>query len=277
MRWLLVIGLVFATSCASQPACPVAPVAKTPGPPFLWKVQGPHSVVWLYGTIHDAGIDAVPAAALDALAASKRVATELGNEPPDEDVFRTYAWLKHGRGLEYQLPSEEWDQLHDTLRGKVKENDLPRAEPGYGMSMLPRYAGTPGKSMDTQLGERAEERDLPIDALERWEDQLKLLSQVVTLDDLRETIRARKTLTCDLSGLRASYVAGDTEAMTARLVLPRTAETVLYARNRAWLPALEKYLASDGAFVAVGLGHMLGEQGLPTLLAKAGYVVTRAI
>jgi uncharacterized protein YbaP (TraB family) len=57
--------------------------------------------------------------------------------------------------------------------------------------------------------------------------------------------------------------------------VPRTADTLLWSRNRAWLPKLEAYLAADGAFVAVGLGHMLGDNGLPAMLAKAGYTVER--
>lgn len=278
MRWLaVVLVLVLAPACASKPACPVTPVAGTAGPPFLWKVQGKAGVVWLYGTLHSAGLEAVPPAALDALAASKRVATELGNEQPDDELFRTYAWNRHGQGLEYLLPEREWDELRDALRGKVKEYDLRRAQPWYAMSQLTRAAAPPGKSMDVVLVKRAEERELPIDALDTWDGQLKMLSKTVTLADLRETIQARKTLHCAHARMRASYAAGDTEAMTALLVQPARAEEMLYVRNRAWLPALEKYLEGDGAFVAVGLGHMLGEQGLPALLAKAGYVVTRAI
>lgn len=281
MRWvavvLAVVFVVVLAACASKPACPVAPTPATPGPPFLWKVQGKPGVVWLYGTIHSAGIDAVPSVALDALAASKRVATELGNEQPDEELFRTYAWNRHGQGLEYQLPESEWDELREALRGKVKEHDLRRAQPWWAMSQLTRAAGPTGKSMDDLLVKRAEERDLPVDALETWDAQLKVMSKAVTLADLRETIHARKLLHCGHARLHASYEAGNTEAMTALLVRPSHAEKMLYVRNRAWLPALEKYLAADGAFVAVGLGHLLGEQGLPALLAKAGYVVTRAM
>jgi uncharacterized protein YbaP (TraB family) len=81
---------------------------------------------------------------------------------------------------------------------------------------------------------------------------------------------------CDFGRMRAAYDSGDVDTMTALLVLPRTAEAMLYARNRAWLPKLRTYLSQDGAFVAVGLGHLLGEQSLPALLAKAGYVVERA-
>lgn len=262
-------------ACASKPACPVMPLPATRGPAFLWKVQKDAGVVWLFGTIHDAGMEVVPQAALDALARSRRIATELGNEPPDPDTLRTYARIASGPGLNFLLSPDDWYDLRDALRGSVREDDLKRAQPWYAMTRLTRKAAPPGKSMDTLLVERAEAADLPVEALETWDHQLATLSKTVTVADLVEAIHARDEMRCDHGRMRASYAAGDTAAMTALLVLPAHAETMLYARNRAWLPSIEKYLAGDGAFVAVGLGHMLGEQGLPVLLERAGYRVSR--
>jgi uncharacterized protein YbaP (TraB family) len=272
MRALALVCLL-ATACASKPACPVVPLPATRGPAFLWKVQKDAGVVYLFGTIHDAGMEVGPQVALDALAASKRIATELGNEPADRDTFRKYARIASGPGLDYQLSSDDWYDLRDALRGTVKEDDLRRAQPWYAMTRLTTKSAPPGKSMDILLVERAEQESLPVDALEKWDDQLAMLSTTVKLADLVEAIHARNEMHCDHGRMRASYAAGDTAAMTALLVIPAHAEEMLYARNRAWLPSIEKYLAGDGAFIAVGLGHLLGEQGLPVLLERAGYRV----
>lgn len=275
MRWLLVAALVAATACGGKPACKLAPVP--PGlreAPFLWRVQRPGSVatLWLFGTIHAAGIDAVPKRALDEIAAAPRVVTELGDTKPDPDVFREYARIKRGPGIDHQLDSDDWYDLRDALRGAIKEDDLRRAAPWYAMSLLTTHStAKPGPSMDMIIADRARS----VEALETWQDQLKLLSGVVDLDDLREAIHARETMKCDLARLDAAYAAGDTVTMTALLVLPQTAEKMLYVRNRAWLPKLEAYFASGGAFVAVGLGHMLGAHGLPDLFSRAGYSVER--
>jgi uncharacterized protein YbaP (TraB family) len=59
------------------------------------------------------------------------------------------------------------------------------------------------------------------------------------------------------------------------LIVPRIAPALVYARNEHWLPELEAMLADRGGFVAVGLAHLIGDRGLPELLAKAGYTVTR--
>jgi uncharacterized protein YbaP (TraB family) len=145
------------------------------------------------------------------------------------------------------------------------------------MSLLTNHlAPSPGPSMDVLLTKRAKKRDVPVEALETWETQLAMLSTTVDVKDLQEAIRARGTMRCELSRMIAGYKAGDDATMTAMFVVPRNAEVMLYARNRAWLPQLETYFDKGGAFVAVGLGHLLGDQGLPALLAAKGYVVERA-
>lgn len=273
---LLGLAVVVVVGCAPKPAaCPQDP-STTLGPPFLWRVQrGDGPVVWLYGTVHDAGIAAVPAAALAALGASTRFASELGGAEPDPDVLRERARIAKGPGIDQQLATDDWWDLRDALRDKIREDDLKRARPWYALILLNRRAAGDVVAMDGELARKARARELPIDGLETWGDQLAALDASVTIDDLTHAIQSRDALRCSFHGMRAIYDAGDLATMEALLVVPRTAERMLYARNRAWLPKLETYLASGGAFVAVGLGHMIGDQGLPALLERAGYRVQR--
>ena len=259
---------------ASKAACPAIPQVEA-GPPFLWRVQKPGGpVVWLYGTIHDASIDDVPPRALEALASAPRFASELGDREPDKDRFRELARIARGPGIDTQLGDDWWD-LRDALRDRIREDDLRRARPWYALILLNRRAAPRVVAMDATLGGRARARGAPVEALEAPEDQLAALDAIVTVEDLRAAVRARNTTSCEYTRLVAAYRAGDVVALEPMLVVPRSAETLLYARNRRWLPTLENYLAGDGAFVAVGLGHMLGEQGLPALLVEAGFTVER--
>jgi uncharacterized protein YbaP (TraB family) len=269
---LLVVLLV---GCApTRPSCPTAP-ALGPGPAFLWKVQragGP--LVWLFGTIHDAGIELVPKVALDALDAAPRFASELGTAEADPDARRELSYYRSGAGIDHTL-GDDWYDLRDKLRGRIKEADLARARPWFALILLNSVASPKTVSMDKRLGDRAGDKDKPVDNLESPETQMRVLDSLVTVEDLRRAVKSHGRLSCDYQTLIATYAAGDLVAMEPMLVIPRTAEPLLFARNRAWMPKLESYLVGGGAFVAVGLGHMIGEQGLPALLARAGYTVTR--
>lgn len=274
---LLAFSLAFAGCSTKAPQCKLAPIVAHE-PAFLWRVEKDGDVVWLYGTIHDTGIDAVPQVALEALEHSVRVVSELGATTPDPELFRKYARVQHGPGIDQRLLAGDWYDLRDALRGVIKEEDLRRAAPWYAMSLLTSHTGpTPGPSMDVLIGKRAQQLAMPVEALETWEQQLVLLNTVVDLSDLQEAIEAKdtNTMSCDLERMIDAYRAGDTATMTALLVTPRTAATMLWARNRTWLPLIEAYFPKGGAFVAVGLGHLLGDRGLPALFAQAGYTVER--
>lgn len=49
---------------------------------------------------------------------------------------------------------------------------------------------------------------------------------------------------------------------------------MLDERNQKWIPKLKKIMAEQPAFIAVGAGHLAGEQGVIQLLSEAGYTVS---
>lgn len=274
IRAFLVLALVAACGSAT-PRCPITQPA-TPGAPFLWKAHKGGDVVWLYGTIHDAGLDAVPRSAREAFEKSPRLVTELGDVEVDVDELRKYAFIEKGKGIDQLLPADDWWDLRDALIDKVKTINLNRAKPWFAMSLLMNsLSPTPGRSMDVQLVERAKQLAKPVDRFETLEEQFTALDRAVGIADLQEAIHARGTMKCDIARLINAYNAGDIVVMEALLVVPRTADTMLTRRNQTWFPQLEKQFTQGGAFVAVGLGHLLGSHGLVAMLEQAGYTVER--
>ena len=270
----LALTLVALVGCATTPtpcAVPTLPVEA----PFLWRVERDGAVLWLFGTIHNAGGDSVPPAAWAALEASPRFASELGAVEADPDLIRELAKLPRGKGLDALLSADDWWDLSELLRGVIRADDLKRTRPWYAMSLVTgKVAPSPDPTIDVALTRRAKARHLPIDALETWRDQLAVVADAVTLDDLRDALHARGSMRCDLAVMRGSYDAGSAARMELHLNVAG-ASALVASRNAAWLPALEGYVASGGAFVAVGLGHLLGPDGLPAQLAARGYAVER--
>ncbi|HLL23700.1 MAG TPA: TraB/GumN family protein, partial [Kofleriaceae bacterium] len=194
---------------------------------------------------------------------------------PDPDRVAKLVRIESGKTLDYLLAPDDWYELRDVMRGTVKEDDLRRFRPWYAMVRLTqKLRPPPEETMDEALAARAKRAGKPVDALEAWHEQLEVLAAAVGVQDLRDAIHARKKVRCELDGMLAFYVAGDADAMQKWLDMPSSAQ-LLGARNAKWLAKLEGYAATGGAFVAVGLGHLIGDDNLPTLLAARGYAVAR--
>ena len=130
----LAIALL-ATACAAQPRCELP--NRPHGAPFLWRVQrdgGP--IVWLFGTIHDAGAAEVPQAAWTALDSSPQFASELGDDEPDPQQLADLARQPWGQVLDQQLPAGDWFDLVDAMRGAMSADALRHARPWFAMVRL---------------------------------------------------------------------------------------------------------------------------------------------
>jgi hypothetical protein len=271
---LLLVALVAACG-SSAPTCTINVPKPADPQPFLWRATKDRVVVWLYGTIHNGGAGEVPAAAWTALAGSPQFASELGDEQPDADRVAKLLRIESGKTLDFLLAPDDWYDLRDLMRGTVREDDLKRFRPWYAMIRLTqKLSPPPDKTMDAALAERAKQAGKPVDALEAWHEQLETLANSVGVKDLTDAIHARHKMRCELDGMLAFYVTGDSDAMKKWLAMEQ-ADQLLGARNRKWLAQIEGYFASGGAFVAVGLGHLIGDANLPALLAAKGYTVER--
>ncbi len=52
-------------------------------------------------------------------------------------------------------------------------------------------------------------------------------------------------------------------------------DLMVFQRNAAWIPQLEKIFAQGGVFVAVGADHLIGDKGVIALLRGRGFTITR--
>jgi uncharacterized protein YbaP (TraB family) len=174
------------------------------------------------------------------------------------------------------LPADDWWDLVNALLGVMTEEELRRARPWFALVRLNSHmARSPRPSMDVALAEHARKRKIAVEGLESWHEQLASLDASVTAADLSAAIHDRRTVACELARLRAAYRAADMPVLARMLAGTARSSAKLVERNRRWMPQLERYLSGGGAFVAVGLGHLLGDDGLPALLARAGYTVER--
>jgi uncharacterized protein YbaP (TraB family) len=77
--------------------------------------------------------------------------------------------------------------------------------------------------------------------------------------------------------LRAAYLSLDEARIGGALEVMSEAEreATFSLRNRLWIERLTPVLEEGGAFVAVGLGHLVGDTSLVSMLRERGYRIER--
>lgn len=296
-RILLLLILTALTACASgraqQPltrslepvAAPTPVVAPQPEkqspPPVLWEVSGPRGTSYLFGTMHF-GVSAedLPGEVLDAMSHSKVFVLESDPTTADPRDLADMMMLPPGPSLAEQLGPERWNALRELLGNQFEEHVARRLQPWVLEAVVIQTLLPKENPMDVALLDLARERRMQVDFLEQWTTQVETLNAVSTTDSLAEIVddpaRFRKralTMTRD-------YLAGDIAALENHVFAPPKADASLghnpfAPRNASWLPRLSELLERGDTFVAVGVGHLLGPEGVLVMLERSGYVVRR--
>jgi uncharacterized protein YbaP (TraB family) len=273
---------------APTPAPPVvANDNATPkAPPFLWEIRGPNGPTYLFGTMHmgvDLDRDVHPVVSEKATAA-KTFVMEADDAGMDTGVVMQMATYPDGETLDQKLSKDQWQKLIVAMGGMFPEKNLRRLKPWFVMLTLVMQMVPLTAPMDVVLKGRAKEAGAEVAFLEDWKYQIEIIEQATTLADLVDLIDERERNERELEELIAAYRAGDLAAVE-KLVFdpekmkrsPKMFDLALTARNRAWIPALEQHAVRGHAFIAVGLAHLVGDEGVVTLLGKRGYQATRVV
>lgn len=178
--------------------------------------------------------------------------------------------------------------LFGTIHAGVSANELPpRVGQAIAQSDLfimetapERGMLHPGKEapMDLELANHAHRTGGRILTLETLRFQLDLLSKLGSREEIAAMLAEDAAAATATAPLMKAYRSGNEDRLLAEARSPDPAmqELLLDSRNRRWAKKLAPVLERGGAFVAVGAGHLPGEQGLVTLLRERGFIVERA-
>jgi uncharacterized protein YbaP (TraB family) len=140
----------------------------------------------------------------------------------------------------------------------------------------------PALGLDKHFYDRARAEGKPVQGLETLEDQLSRFDDMTANEQdrlLAQTLRELDTQKRSVSVLADAWKAGDASTIE-RIVLqdlrqePRMYERLLVERNRNWLPKIEVLFTRTGrTFVVVGAAHLVGPDGLISMLRSRGYAI----
>jgi uncharacterized protein YbaP (TraB family) len=255
---------------------------------LLWKITGKglKKPSYLFGTIHIiCSADYVWTPAMEkALSESSKVAFEMDMDDPTLQTQMTAGMmLPEGKKLKDFYTEEEYKKLND-FAGK---NGLPlqmmqQFSPFALISFLYMKALTcpVPSSYEGNITGIAQEQKKEIVGLETVQEQMKVI-ETMNADSVAQSVLK---ITDDIDSFKLTfsqmldvYKKQDLPALY-KLFLESPdykddLQSLLFDRNKKWVPAISKLAQQQSTFVAVGAGHLWGDKGVITLLRKEGYTV----
>ncbi len=122
-------------------------------------------------------------------------------------------------------------------------------------------------------------RSYSLEAIEREAEALNSFPIADQVKALLHSIENFETQKSEFRKLMEGYPHGNLEEIFAYTLHPLDnnesfINEFYFKRNREWEPKLEKMMAEGAAFIAVGVSHLEGREGLLELLREKGYVLT---
>lgn len=289
------IALFAFVGCAPAPADPPARAAAE-ARPALWKVADADTTIWLLGTIHVLPKDYRwrGPAINDAVRQADMLVIETvldRADPAKAMALLTRLGVTPGLPpLVDRVPAEKRPALALLIqRSRVPEPFLNGLETwGGALMLMPVVLGDlglgDGIGVEEQLEADFRAAKKPIDGLETPESQLGVLDTLpepaqreflVALAD--DGINGK----ADFDAMLAAWARGDEAAIAATFddevkVSPALREALLVKRNANWVGWLRMRLDKPGkVLVAVGAGHLAGDDSVVAMLKAKGVKVER--
>jgi hypothetical protein len=264
--------------------------------PALWSVSDDDSTVYLFGTIHlmTEEVNWFEGKIKDAFETSDTLVVELDQSsiPREKQVqiIRELALLPQSASLGDIISDEHMSRLEEILKpAGVPMNAVQRWRPWYAAitvtAIVARQAGfMPQYGVDVTLLQKARSSDIEVRELESFRQQLKIFADLdreeaayLLTDSIEQQEEIRKQFVkLKKHWLNQNLVPLEDLLLESEKENPDVYRTVFVQRNRQWMPEIEKLLQDAGThFLAVGSGHLIGDQGLIELLKQRGYDVKR--
>lgn len=268
---------------------------------LLWKISGNglEKPSYLFGTHHIAPvsvIDSVPGMN-DAIANVDKIYGEMimseATAPQSQQVMMSYAMAPQDSLLTTVLAPAQLDSLNTMLKRYIgpmgSANQFAQLKPAMLSTLLalmqsqtifPNF--NPQQQLDGEIQKRGAAIGKEIGGFETIQDQCNALfgsSIIEQAESLMDMVRHDDQSAGMAKKLAQAYLSGDLNAMLALMEDPANGaskewtECMINRRNANWMRVMAGLLPTASVLIAVGAGHLPGEEGLINLLRKNGYSV----
>lgn len=299
------LGLSLFATVIAPPTTGLAQVEPTSAPspavraaegegPRLWVVRDADSTLYLFGTVHVLRPDTgwwTPR-----LQQAFDSADELWLEfaEVDDSAAVARALQRHGmtpdRPLSSVLEPEILARVDAAARTLGMSGAMVEPMRPWAAAMLITLAGLDKAGFDAKSGveltvaRMARAAGKPIRGFETADQQVGLvaaMSEPAQVRFLESTLEDFDRATQQLDDMVQAWADGDVDALDAVMTAemrdknPEAYDRMIVRRNAAWARQIRSLMEGEGTvFIAVGAGHLAGDDSVQALLARQGVTVT---
>lgn len=281
LRYLLLVVLATLPGFAAADSQPVT----------MWLAEGANNRVYLLGSVHllrqqDHPLPAAMEAAYDD---AEALLMELDMD--DLDATRIQALtnqlgvIQDERTLRDFMAADDYEQAARAAAAlDIPFEMLQKTEPWFAaitieQLVLMRLGFNPLYGIEMHMTMKATQDGKPIEGLETIDEQLSFLDNLsadAQIDLLLQTLDEGGNIASMMDDMIRAWRDGDVKYLEDNMLddmsqYPELFEVIVSRRNQRWVQSIEALLDDDDDYlVVVGALHLIGDVGVPTLLARRG-------
>ncbi len=267
---------------------------------LLWKIygNGAKDTSYLYGTIHmiEKKDFVVSKTLKNRFQKTESLVMEiqLDMDPAAKAFIKENALYPNGKSIKEYLSETDYNYfqtyLKDSLKmGAIKVKICEMMRPFYAQSLIMADQMKKSESYEKTFHKMAKKKEKL--GLETIQEQMTILASGEIQNQVNEFIKELKEGSLDAENEMAKlvkyYKNQDIQGLYNEMIVSMekdggkiggvTKEDFLDNRNKRWIPKLADLMKNKTLFIAVGAGHLAGEQGVIQLLKNNGYNVVPVI
>ena len=262
----------------------------------VWKVHKGSSVIYLGGTCHllRQSDFPLPPEFDKAYKASDAVVFEsdIGKfqDPSTQQKLMAKAMYADGSTIDKHLSPQVYSMLNKyCASNSIPIEALKRFKPSIIMVTLTVMElmkfGVTQEGVDLFFYRLATKDKKTVTMFETVEEQINFIVEMGKGEEdtyITHSISEMKNIKRDYERLVSAWKKGDTKALNKLMITdlktktPKLYKTLLTDRNKNWLPMINAHQKTpEKEFILVGVGHLVGPDGIITTLRKQGYRVEK--
>jgi uncharacterized protein YbaP (TraB family) len=255
---------------------------------ILWKISGNglKEPSYLFGTIHAIPKDDffIPQQLIQSFLECKNIVLETGSSINMSDSsLKKEIMMPHGRTIKDLYKKRDYQYLQQYFMDSLKLpiTNVMTIKPIWILSVIsPRwYQNYVG--YESMFINKATENKKPVIGLETTQDQFAFMNQITThqqalmlLNAIQEREKERRNYATTLQKFLVQDVDQINTEIKSQFKEYKNCYDIYFAnRNIKWVTKINALIRNQSCFIAVGVGHLGGHDGLISKIKEIGYKV----